>query len=80
MTDVLDAPALKPSAVVDTTNGPVRGYLDGGIEVFKGLRYGAPPVGRRRFRPPEPPGPWREVADAVTLGARLSSRRFHPAN
>ena len=30
------APATKP---VQTSNGPVRGYLDGGVSTFKGLRY-----------------------------------------
>jgi para-nitrobenzyl esterase len=57
------------SAVVATTNGPVRGYRDDGLSIFKGLRYASPPLGRLRFRPPEPLAPWRDPAEAMTLGA-----------
>jgi para-nitrobenzyl esterase len=63
------AQALEPSPVVTTTNGPVRGYLDQGLNIFKGLRYGAPPIGPLRFQPPQKPAPWTEPADAVALGA-----------
>jgi para-nitrobenzyl esterase len=55
--------------VVATSNGPVRGYREGGLNIFKGLRYAAPPLGRLRFAPPQQPAPWTEPADAVTLGA-----------
>ena len=54
---------------VATRNGPVRGYRAGGLSIFKGLRYGAPPTGRARFKPPERPQPWTEPADAVAYGA-----------
>jgi len=69
MTDVLETAELKPSGVVETTHGPVRGFVDQGVEAFKGLRYGAPPLGRLRFQPPQAPAPWCEVADATALGA-----------
>ena len=70
MTDVLEPPApLLLGEAVATSNGPVRGYRDGGLQVFKGLRYGAAPVGSLRFKPPQRPGPWAEPADAVALGA-----------
>jgi para-nitrobenzyl esterase len=69
MTEVLDASALTLSGVVETTHGPVRGFVEAGIEVFKGVRYGAPPVGRFRFQPPKAPAPWRDVVPAVSLGA-----------
>ncbi len=56
---------------VDTTNGPVRGRTeDGNIYVFKGVRYGAPPVGERRFKPPVRPEPWTDPADAYEYGNR----------
>lgn len=57
------------SEVVATTNGPVRGYSDGGVSIFKGLRYAAPPLGNLRFRPPEPLAAWREPIEALSLGA-----------
>lgn len=58
-----------PGPVVATGHGPVRGYADDGLSIFKGLRYGAAPIGPRRFRPPVPPEPWTEAADALELGA-----------
>src|SRR5580692_3235726 len=57
------------TAVVATSNGPVRGYQAAGLQIFKGLRYGAAPIGALRFVPPQKPAPWTEAADAVTLGA-----------
>jgi para-nitrobenzyl esterase len=70
MTDVQDlARELERTDIVSTTNGPVRGYRDNGLHIFKGLRYGAPPVGALRFAPPARPKPWTEPADAVTLAA-----------
>ncbi len=53
--------------VVATTHGPVRGYLDDGVQVFKGIRYGAD-TAPRRFRPPLPPPRWSDVVDAVEYG------------
>ncbi len=64
-----DSPDAMRSRTVTTTKGPVRGYRDGPVAVFKGLRYGAPPVGPRRFRPPHPPEPWSTPADAAALGS-----------
>lgn len=50
-----------------TTNGPVRGYRDHGVTVFKGIRYGAD-TGASRFQPPSPPRAWIEPADAFAYG------------
>lgn len=55
--------------VVRTSFGPVRGLVQDGVNVFKGVRYAAPPVGALRFKPPEPPRPWTEPVDAVAYGA-----------
>ncbi len=55
---------------VMTENGPVRGLYEDGISVFKGVRYGAPPVGKLRFRPSIRPLPWKEPLDAFKFGNR----------
>ena len=55
------------SPVVDTSFGPVRGYADKGIRVFKGVRYAAD-TAPRRFLPPLPPKPWDEVVDCFEYG------------
>ncbi|MGH3676435.1 MAG: carboxylesterase/lipase family protein [Mycobacterium sp.] len=51
--------------VVETVHGPVRGVDDGLVQAWKGVRYAAAPTGNRRWRAPEPPEPWRQVADAT---------------
>ena len=57
--------------VVKTSNGPVCGRIEqGGLQVFKGIRYGAPPTGEHRFKPPRKPASWTAVADAANYGAR----------
>ena len=55
------------SPVAHTKHGPVRGYADGGISVFKGVPYGAD-TGPRRFQPPVAPTPWIEVREATAYG------------
>jgi para-nitrobenzyl esterase len=55
--------------VVRTSHGPVRGRVEDGVLAFRGIRYGAPPIGNRRFKPPQAPAPWTEVADAGAFGA-----------
>lgn len=57
------------SPVVKTTNGKVRGYVQDGVSIFKGLRYGADTGGARRFMPPVKPEPWTDVKDALAYGA-----------
>lgn len=51
-----------------TTAGPVRGYRQGGVTMFKGVPYGAPTGGANRFRPPRPPQPWTEVRSCLNYG------------
>lgn len=65
------AAAADPATEVVTTQaGPVRGAVDDGIHVFKGLPFAAPPVGDLRWRPPQPAAPWRAVRDATAYGPR----------
>lgn len=54
--------------MVETAYGPVRGADDGRVKAWKGIRYAAAPVGELRFRAPEPPGRWTDVADATAFG------------
>ena len=54
--------------VIETAYGPVRGIDDGLVRIWKGIRYAAPPLGELRFRAPEPPQRWTDVADATAFG------------
>jgi para-nitrobenzyl esterase len=58
--------------LVETRRGTVRGVIEGGLAVFRGLPFARPPVGPLRFRPPEPPEPWSEVRDATRFGPSAS--------
>lgn len=59
--------ARQTHPVVTTTHGPVRGRTDGGVIVFRGVRYGAD-TGPRRFRPPVAPAPWTSPVEAFDYG------------
>lgn len=59
-----DARPESPSAVVRTEAGAVRGARAGGLEVFKGIPFAAPPVADGRWRPPAPASPWPGVRAA----------------
>ncbi len=61
------------SPVAMTAHGPVRGYVEDGIKVFKGVRYGAD-TRARRFMAPLPPEPWTEVRDALQYGPAAAQK------
>src|SRR5262245_60572846 len=61
------AGAADRSVVAETTTGKIRGFLDGPIHVFKGVRYGAD-TSTRRFQPPVSPEPWTGIRDALEFG------------
>lgn len=70
-----DVSALKfdeNDPVVTTTNGKMRGFkkdlnneILGPVVQFLGVPYAAPPIGERRFQPPEPPASWTEIRNAT---------------
>jgi para-nitrobenzyl esterase len=40
---------------VSTSDGPVRGFVQNGVNEFLGIPYAAPPIGDLRWKPPAPP-------------------------
>ena len=57
------------SATVSIHQGKLEGDEQNGLFVFKGIPFAAPPVGARRWLPPEKPAPWAGVRDARRFGA-----------
>lgn len=58
--------------VVNTNYGKLRGIkkelnneILGPVEQYLGVPYATPPIGDRRFQPPEAPGSWQEVRNAT---------------
>ena len=58
--------------VVNTLSGPVRGRKvtknDRHQYEFLGIPYAEPPLGKLRFKPPEPVKPWTDIYDAFSDG------------
>ena len=63
----LNLPDSNP--VAETRQGAVVGRRSDGHVVYKGVPYAQPPVGLRRFRPPEPVTAWDAPRDAGAFGA-----------
>jgi para-nitrobenzyl esterase len=54
--------------IVNAPAGAVRGETRDGINIFRGLPYARPPVGRLRWRAPAELRPWRGARDAAAFG------------
>ena len=55
--------------IAKTRYGKIRGTLEDGLCVFRGIPYAEPPIGPRRFGAPQPPAPWTGVREARSFGA-----------
>lgn len=53
--------------VATTTSGKVRGFVQDGVNVFKGISYGDD-TAKHRFTPPVKPVAWTGVRDALAFG------------
>ena len=83
------------AAVVETSNGRVRGRSENGLQVFRGIPYGGDTGGKNRFMPPAPAAKWAGVREAAdwghiapkpvsaivpnTYGAMVLNRSYEPA-
>jgi para-nitrobenzyl esterase len=55
---------------VAVEQGELVGAIDGSELRYRGIPYAAPPVGERRWTPPQPPGAWSGIRPATDSGAR----------
>jgi len=53
---------------VTIDSGPLAGTSEHGIDVYRGIPYAAPPVGRLRWAPPAAPAKWTSPRDASSFG------------
>jgi para-nitrobenzyl esterase len=73
---------LVTSAAPDTVkldSGQIAGATAGGVRVFKGIPFAAPPVGDLRWKAPQPVAPWDGVRDAKTFSAECM-QTLYPEN
>jgi para-nitrobenzyl esterase len=54
-------------APVAVESGLVRGVREGELTVYRGIPFAAPPVGDRRWRPPQPAQGWEGVREATSF-------------
>ena len=62
------AQQAQADALVETSSGRIRGLVSEGVNVFKGVPYGAPTGGQNRFMPPLTREPWAGVREAFEYG------------
>jgi para-nitrobenzyl esterase len=60
--------ARRGDSVVRTRSGRVRGTIEKGVQVFRGIPYGAPTGGAGRFAAPARPASWSGIRDATAFG------------
>jgi para-nitrobenzyl esterase len=66
-----------PTPELRIDSGGVRGLVVGDkkdVHIYKGIPYAAPPVGERRWQPPQPVAAWRGVRDCFEFGAACPQR------
>ncbi len=61
---------------VRTTTGRVRGSIEKGVAVFRGIPFAKPPVGALRFLAPERPQSWDGVRGACAFGPPAPQAQF----
>ncbi|MBP6819967.1 MAG: carboxylesterase family protein [Acidobacteria bacterium] len=59
---------------VKIANGTLEGAMDNGVRSFKGVPFGAPPVGDLRWKIPQPVKNWTGVRKADKFGPRCMQR------
>lgn len=64
--------------LVQTTDGTIQGVARNGVDAFKGVPFAAPPVGRLRWRAPQPVRPWTGILKATHYRAACMQEGMYP--
>jgi para-nitrobenzyl esterase len=71
----VEQPVRLDSGLISGTATP-----DGAVRVFRGIPYATPPVGKLRWRPPQPAAHWDGVRNAEQFGAICMQPAFRGAS
>ncbi|HAA91931.1 MAG TPA: carboxylesterase/lipase family protein [Rhodospirillaceae bacterium] len=63
----MDTQPAKNGAIVETAHGRIQGGVNDDVLFFKGVPYGQPPTGDRRWRRAVAPESWTGIRDSVTF-------------
>jgi para-nitrobenzyl esterase len=58
----------KAQTKIQTSEGPVEGFMKDGVRTFLGIPYAEPPIGNLRWRPPVKHASWTSVLPAKAFG------------
>ena len=58
--------------------GRLVGVSEGGLNIYKGVPYAAPPTGARRWKPPAAAASWNGVRDASAFGPSCIQPKLRP--
>ncbi len=59
---------MEKSNIVETKTGKIQGYKEEGLEIFKGIPFAEPPIGKLRFSPPVSKQSWEGVLNTIEYG------------
>ena len=61
---------LKDPIKIDTgyISGTIIGNVDNEVHIYRGIPYAAPPVGKLRWKPPQPAKPWKGIRECTAFG------------
>ena len=60
---IISCAVLADAAPIHVEGGLISGVEDGGVRVYKGIPFAAPPEGELRWRPPQPVLAWEGVRE-----------------
>lgn len=72
------AVAGQKRSVVRVDTGEIQGVADDGVVSYEGIPFAEPPVGKLRWRQPQPAASWAGVRQAAAFGADCMQGRFGP--